>query len=59
MFGIDWPIVTLSHRKKFIQRLNHRGNTLIKLRPMGAQTCALPLFCDRDINPINLKLEGD
>jgi len=28
---------------------------------MGAQTCALPLFCDRDleINPITLKLEAD
>jgi len=28
---------------------------------MGAQTCALPLFCDRDldINPMTLKLEGD
>jgi len=26
-----------------------------------AQTCALPLFCDRDleINPMTLKLEGD
>jgi len=28
---------------------------------MGAQTCSLPLFCDRDleINPLTLKLEGD
>jgi len=27
----------------------------------GAQTCALPLFCDLDleINPVTLKLEGD
>jgi len=34
---------------------------LIKLCPRGAQTCALPLFCDRDleINPMTLKLEGD
>jgi len=34
---------------------------LIKLCPRGAQTCALPLFCDRDleINPVTLKLEGD
>jgi len=33
----------------------------IKLCPTGAQTCALPLFCDRDleINPMTLKLEGD
>jgi len=33
----------------------------IKLCPRGAQTCALPLFCDRDleINPMTLKLEGD
>jgi len=29
--------------------------------PMGAQTCMLPLFCNRDleINPVTLKLEGD
>jgi len=28
---------------------------------MGAQTSALPLFCDRDldIGPMTLKLEGD
>jgi len=28
---------------------------------MGAQTCKLPLFCDRDleINLMTLKLEGD
>jgi len=33
----------------------------IKLCPQGAQTCALPLFCDRDleINFMTLKLEGD
>jgi len=32
-----------------------------KLRPRGAQTCALPPFCDRDleINPVTLKLEDD
>jgi len=32
-----------------------------KLRPRGAQTCALPLFCTRDleINHMTLKLEGD
>jgi len=32
----------------------------IKLCPSGAQTCALPLFCDRDleINPMTLKLAG-
>jgi len=36
-------------------------NKYIKLCPRGAQTCALPLFCDRDleINPVTLKLEGD
>jgi len=35
--------------------------SLNKLRPRGAQTCALPLFCnhDLDINPMTLKLEGD
>jgi len=29
--------------------------------PGGAQTCALPLFCDRDleINSMTLKLQGD
>jgi len=34
---------------------------IIKLCPRRAQTCALPLFCDRDleINPMTLKLEGD
>jgi len=34
--------------------------TKIKLCPRGAQTCALQLFCDRDleINPMTLKLEG-
>jgi len=34
---------------------------LIKLYPREAQTCALPLLCDRDleINPMTLKLEGD
>jgi len=33
----------------------------IKLCPRGAQTCALPLFCDRDleINPMTLKLNRD
>jgi len=33
----------------------------IKLCPRGAQTCVLPLFCDRDleIKPMTLKLEGD
>jgi len=33
----------------------------IKLWPRGARTCALPLFCDRDLetNPLTLKLEGD
>jgi len=33
----------------------------IKLCPRGAQTYALPLFCERDleINPVTLKLEGD
>jgi len=31
------------------------------VRRERAQTCALPLFCDRDleINPMTLKLEGD
>jgi len=40
---------------------NKNQNNKIKLRPTGAQTCAPPLFCDRDleINPITLKLEGD
>jgi len=35
--------------------------TEIKLCPRGAQTCALPLFCDLDleINPMTLKLEND
>jgi len=34
---------------------------LIKPCPRGAQTCALPLFCDRDleINPMTLKFEDD
>jgi len=33
---------------------------VIKLYPRGAQTCALPLFCDRDLetNSMTLKLEG-
>jgi len=33
----------------------------IKLCPREAQTCALPLFCDRDleINLVTLKLQGD
>jgi len=34
---------------------------LVKLCPRKAQTCVLPLFCDRDfeINPMTLKVEGD
>jgi len=46
--------------------IKHIGNieeilVTFKLCPKGAQTCALPLFCDRDleINPMTLKLEGD
>jgi len=37
------------------------NSTIIKLCPRGAQTCALLLFCDRDleINCMTLKLEGD
>jgi len=33
----------------------------LKQCPRGAQTCALPLFYDRDleINPMTLKLKGD
>jgi len=33
----------------------------IKLCPRGAKICALPLFCDRDleINPHGLKLDDD
>jgi len=33
----------------------------IKLCPTGAQTCALPLFCDHDleINRMTLKLESE
>jgi len=36
-------------------------NYNIKLCPRGAQTCALSLFCDRDleINAMTLKLEDD
>jgi len=34
-------------------------NFKIKLCPRGAKTCALTLFCDRDINLMTLKLEGD
>jgi len=30
-----------------------------KLCLRGTQTCALSLFCDLDINPLTLKLEGD
>jgi len=30
----------------------------IKLCTRGEQTCALPLFCDCNINPMTLKLEG-
>jgi len=38
-----------------------RGTNFIKLCPMGAHTCARPLFhgCDLDINSMTLKLEGD
>jgi len=39
----------------------HRITLIIKLCPREAQTCALPLFCDHDleINPMTLKLESD
>jgi len=35
-------------------------NIKIKLCPRGAQTCVLPLFCNRDLEiiPMTLKLEG-
>jgi len=52
--------------EKLVSTLNIRtqGSSspfLIKLCPRGAQTCALPLFCDRDleINLLTLKLESD
>jgi len=34
---------------------------LIKLCPRKAQTCALPLFCNHDLdtNPMTLKVKGD
>jgi len=37
------------------------NSTLIKLCPRGAQTCALPLFCDREleVNIMTLKLDRD
>jgi len=40
---------------------HHTITDKIKLCSRGAQTCALPLFCDRDleINPMTLKLESD
>jgi len=39
--------------------MGQRNN--IKLCPSGAQTCALPLFCNSDleINPMTLKVKGD
>jgi len=41
--------------------LNSNETTIIKLCPTGAQTCALPLFCNHDfeINSMILKLECD
>jgi len=38
---------------------SYRGAYIIKLCARGAQTYALPLFCDRDlqINPMALKLK--
>jgi len=37
------------------------AQTESELCPRGAQTCALPLFCDRvlEINSMTLKLEND
>jgi len=34
-----------------------RQQTIIKLCPRGAQTYALPLFGDRDVDPITFKVE--
>jgi len=39
--------------------LTNHHKPKIKLCLRGAQTCALPLFCDLDIDPMTLKLEGD
>jgi len=57
--GVDIVIFLLT----FEWPLQQRSTTalpVIKLCPSGAQTCVLPLFCDRDlqINPMTLKLEG-
>jgi len=40
---------------------SYKENYIIKPCYRGGQTCALPLFCDHDleINPITLKLEGE
>jgi len=50
-------------RDHLIGTLSRRGQSLglIKLRLRGAQTCALPLFCDRNLesSPMTLKLKGD
>jgi len=41
--------------------INSHHKTKSNSRPSGAHTCALSLFCDRDleINSVTLKLEGD
>jgi len=62
--GCHYPVCRPSH----IQQLNTTQRAIsqsvkqtIKLCPRGAQTCALPQFCncDLEINPVTLKLEGD
>jgi len=55
-------IVTLTasfHAFSHFAPIEHNAN--IKLCPTGASTCALPLFCDRDleINAMTLKVEDD
>jgi len=49
----DMPSTKITEKYKF--------QTTIKLCTSRAQTCELPLFCDRDlqINPMTLKLKGD
>jgi len=56
------------HQEPKHNKVNHtrahmqlKQKTTVKLCPIGAQTCALPLFCDRDleINIMTLKLEDN
>jgi len=60
-FNFDLVVPDDIGRVQGIPAVKKVKNHWIKLCPRGAQTCALPLFCDSDleINPVTLKHEGD